>query len=74
MGTIFKDCSDIISRLTYADDNISAKKGGKTGIILGFQNGSPLGNDSDLRKIGSRLTSGDLCCDDLLFFGEGKAI
>ncbi len=44
----FDDCSDIIRKVTSVNDLLEAKKLGKTGIILGFQNSSPIENDLDL--------------------------
>lgn len=51
----FKDYDDIISQVTCVDDILRAKKMGKTGIILGFQNSSPVEDDLDLLVIFHRL-------------------
>lgn len=52
---LFEDCNDIICRVTCVNDLLEAKKTGKTGIILGFQNSSPIENDLDLLTIFYRL-------------------
>lgn len=51
----FEDCSDIICKITCIEDLLEAKKMGKTGIILGFQNSSPIEDDLDLLTIFHRL-------------------
>ncbi len=51
----FEDCNGIISRVASVDDILGAKKAGKTGIILGFQNTSPIEDDLDLLVIFHRL-------------------
>lgn len=52
---LFKNSSDIISRVTCVDDILKAKKAGKVGIILGFQNSYPIEDDLDLLVIFHRL-------------------
>ena len=43
----FQDYSDVIRPARTADDILQAKREGKAGVILGWQNASPIGNDLD---------------------------
>ena len=52
---LFKDCDDIISRVTCVGDILRIKKEGKTGIILGFQNSSPIEDELGFLTIFHRL-------------------
>ena len=45
--TKFESSSQMISKVTSTNDILNCKKTGKTGIILGFQNASPIENDLD---------------------------
>jgi membrane dipeptidase len=51
----FENWGDIICKITRVDDIFQAKKTHKTGIILGFQNSSPVENDLDLLTVFHRL-------------------
>jgi membrane dipeptidase len=51
----FTDWSDIICRISSVEDISRVKKEKKTGIILGFQNSSPIEDDLDLLAIFHRL-------------------
>ncbi len=48
---LFIECNDIITPVNQVDDIIQAKRDGKTGIILGFQNSSPIEDDLGLLSI-----------------------
>ncbi len=43
----FQEYSDSIVQAKTVDDILAAKREGKTGVILGWQNASPIGNDLD---------------------------
>ena len=45
----FRDHSDLITQIRTGEDILKAQKDGKVGIILGFQNCSPI--EDDLRKV-----------------------
>ena len=40
----FGECADVLTQVRTVDDILQAKKDGKVGVILGFQNASPLEN------------------------------
>ena len=41
----FREHEDLISQATSAKDILQAKEEGKTGVVIGWQNTSPIGND-----------------------------
>lgn len=43
----FRERADTISQATSARDILQAKEEGKTGVVFGWQNASPIGNDLD---------------------------
>ena len=43
----FRDRSDFVTQVTKVQDILDAKKNGKTGVIFGWQNASPIENDLD---------------------------
>ncbi len=51
----FKERSDSITLVETADDILEAKRSGRTGIILGWQNATPIENDLDRLGLFHRL-------------------
>ncbi len=45
--TRFRDYADVIAQVENVDDILQAKQDGKVGVILGFQNASPIENHLD---------------------------
>ena len=52
---LFEQHGDIIKQVFTADDVLEAKKEGKTGILYGFQNCSPIEDDYSLVEVFHRL-------------------
>ena len=51
----FKERSDSITLVETVDDILEAKRNGRTGIILGWQNATPIENDLDRLGLFHRL-------------------
>jgi membrane dipeptidase len=51
----FRERSDTVVQVTAAEDILQAKKDGKTGVILGWQNATPIENDLDRLDLFHRL-------------------
>ena len=43
----FRECANILTQVKTVDDILNAKQDGKSGVILGWQNASPIENDLD---------------------------
>ena len=48
---LFEDCGDLIMRVGNAEDVTAAREAGKTGIVFGFQNCSPIEDDYALVEV-----------------------
>ncbi|HFQ93673.1 MAG TPA: hypothetical protein ENK32_06665, partial [Anaerolineae bacterium] len=73
MVRLFREHDDLIMQVTEAADIYAAKKNGRTGLILGFQDTAPLGDNLDMlavyRRLGVRIIQLTYNFENLVGFG-----
>ncbi|HID50503.1 MAG TPA: membrane dipeptidase [Anaerolineae bacterium] len=70
---LFREHDDLIMQVTETADIFAAKKNGRTGLILGFQDTAPLGDNLDMlavyRRLGVRIIQLTYNFENLVGFG-----